>query len=69
MDFWDILTYAAWGGSAILLSYIVIDTIVVSTKYSEEFLLSSREGEDELLTEVETESASTVSEQPDSTHE
>ena len=54
MDFWDILTYAAWLASGILLLYIVIDAISVSSKYSEEFLLSSREGEDELLADADT---------------
>lgn len=49
MDFWDILTYGAWLASGILLLHIVTDALAVSSKYSEEFLLSSREGEDELL--------------------
>ncbi len=57
MDFWDILTYAAWLASGILLLYIVIDAIAVSSKYSEEFLLSSREGEDELLADAAKESS------------
>jgi len=46
MDFWDILNYLAWIVSAILLAWMVIDTFKVSAEYSEDYLLSSREGED-----------------------
>jgi len=46
MDFWDILSYVAWIVSAILLLWMVIDTFKVSAEYSEDYLLSSREGED-----------------------
>ncbi len=49
MDMWDILSYAAWGISALLLLYIVFDAITVSLKFDEEFLLSSREGTDDLI--------------------
>lgn len=49
MDIWDILSYAAWIISALLLLYILFDAISISAKYDEEFLLSSREGADELL--------------------
>lgn len=49
MDIWDILTYGAWIISAALLIYILVDTFMISAKYSEDLLLSSREGEDELL--------------------
>lgn len=49
MGFWDILMYAAWSVSAILLAWIVIDAFMVSTQYDEEYLMSSREGaEDEV---------------------
>ncbi len=57
MDFWDILTYGAWLASGLLLLYIVTDAIAISRKYSEEFLLSSREGEDELLAGTEKKSS------------
>jgi len=46
MDFWDILSYAAWIVSAILLIWLIVDTFKVSKEYSEDYLLSSREGED-----------------------
>lgn len=49
MDFWDILSYAAWAGSALLLLWMVADAIRVSREYDENLLLSSREGSDELL--------------------
>ncbi len=48
MNFWDILSYAAWGISAVLLLWIVVDAISVSQQYDEEFLMSSREGVEEL---------------------
>ncbi len=49
MDFWTLLTYAAWGISALLLLWTLYDTIRVNAEYDEELLISSREGADELL--------------------
>jgi hypothetical protein len=49
MDFWDLLSYAAWVGSALLLLWMVADAIRVNREYDESLLLSSREGSDELL--------------------
>ncbi len=46
MNFWDILSYAAWIIAAVLLIWIVVDAISVSKQYDEEFLMSSREGEE-----------------------
>lgn len=46
MNIWDILSYAAWAISAILLIWIVLDAISVSKQYDEEFLMSSREGDE-----------------------
>lgn len=46
MDFWDLLSYAAWGVSILLLAWMVADFWRVSTEYDEDFLLSSREGEE-----------------------
>jgi len=46
MVFFDILPYAAWAISAALLGWIVFDALRVSKKYDEEFLMSSREGEE-----------------------
>lgn len=45
MDFWDILEYAAWAISIWLLASMLIDAYRVSQDYSEDLLLSSREGE------------------------
>ena len=52
MDFWDIFSYAAWILSAGLLLWIVVDAIKVSKEHSEDYLLSSREGEDVLMEEA-----------------
>lgn len=49
MDFWDILSYAAWIISAGLLLWMLMDAIRVNREYDEELLISSREGADELL--------------------
>lgn len=46
MNIWDILSYVTWVISAILLIWIVVDAISVSQQYDEEFLMSSREGEE-----------------------
>ena len=49
MDIWNIAEYAAWGISALLLLWMLVDTIRVGMEYDEALLLSSREGADELL--------------------
>lgn len=46
MSVWDIVSDAAWIISAALLFWIVKDAISVSREYDEEFLMSSREGEE-----------------------
>jgi hypothetical protein len=46
MNFWDMLSNAAWLISAALLIWIVKDAISVSQQYDEEFLMSSREGDE-----------------------
>lgn len=51
MDIWDIASYAAWIISAALLGWIVLDAFSVSQQYDEAFLMSSREGAEELTTE------------------
>ena len=49
MGFWNILMYTAWGVSAIMLVWMVVDAFMVSSQYDEEYLMSSREGaEDEV---------------------
>ena len=50
MGFWNILTYAAWVLSAIMLAWMVVDAFIVSSQYDEEYLMSSREGgEDDVV--------------------
>lgn len=51
MDLWDYLELVAWAASALFGLFIVIDWIRTDSRYSEEFLTSSREGELEALTE------------------
>lgn len=53
MSFWDLLTYIAWSLSAIMLVWMVVDAFMVSSQYDEEFLMSSREGEDDVVHGVE----------------
>lgn len=49
MEIWNVLMYVAWGVSAILLTWMVMDAFMVSSQYDEEYLMSSREGaEDEV---------------------
>ena len=47
MGFWNILMFTAWGLSAIMLAWMVIDAFMVSSQYDEEYLMSSREGGEE----------------------
>lgn len=49
MDFWDILTYAAWIISGALLVWMLMDAVRINREYDEDLLISSREGADELL--------------------
>ncbi|MCW1920665.1 hypothetical protein NX862_18060 [Rhodobacter sp. KR11] len=51
MSFWNWMEYAAWGLSALLGGYIVIDWIKTDATYDEEVLTSSREGELEAMVE------------------
>jgi hypothetical protein len=51
MEAWNIAEYAAWGLSALLGLYMVVDWLKVDSTYSEEVLTSSREGELEAMTE------------------
>ncbi len=49
MGLWNALVYAAWGLSAVLLAWMVVDALMVSSQYDEEYLMSSREGEDDIV--------------------
>lgn len=46
MSIWTILSYAAWIISAALFLWMIIDAVSVGKKYDEDFLMSSREGEE-----------------------
>ena len=48
---WEILGPAAWVISAAIFLWLAFDFVRVNVKYSEDFLLSSREGVDELFTD------------------
>jgi hypothetical protein len=50
MNVWQILEYAAWAVSALILLWMVADAWKVGQQFSEETLLSSKEGVDELFT-------------------
>jgi len=49
MNVWQILEYAAWALSALMLLWMVADAWKVGKQFSEETLLSSKEGVDELF--------------------
>jgi hypothetical protein len=53
MQTWNYIEYAAWGLSAVFGLYMAVDWFRTDTRYSEEVLTSSREGELEALTEEE----------------
>ncbi|EGL53498.1 hypothetical protein MAMP_01171 [Methylophaga aminisulfidivorans MP] len=55
MSYWEILSYAAWIISAMLLLWILVDALSVSRQFDESLLMSSREGADELMAELERE--------------
>jgi hypothetical protein len=46
---WEMSGNVAWGLSALIFLYLIIDFILVNMKYSEAVLTSSREGVDELF--------------------
>jgi len=46
MDLWTWMEYAAWGGSALLVGWMLIDARRIGRAYSDDVLLSSREGEE-----------------------
>ena len=39
MGFWNILVYAAWSLSAIMLVWMVVDAFMVSSQYDDEYLM------------------------------
>ena len=48
---WDVLEWIAWVISAAIFIWMVYDAWRVDQSYSEDILLSSREGVDELIPE------------------
>ena len=51
METWNYIEYAAWALSAVFGLYMVIDWLKTDSTYSDDVLLSSREGELEAMTE------------------
>ncbi len=51
MDMWNYMEYGAWGLSALLGLWIVVDWLKTDSTYSEDVLTSSREGEVEAVAE------------------
>jgi hypothetical protein len=51
MEIWNILEYAAWGASAIFGLILIADWVRTDRTYSDDVLMSSREGELEAMTE------------------
>jgi hypothetical protein len=49
MNVWQILEYVAWAISALMLLWMVLDAFKVGQQFTEEQLLSSKEGVDELF--------------------
>ncbi len=48
MSIFHLLSYAAWAGSALFFLWIISDFFKTNAAYDEDFLLSSREGHDEI---------------------
>ncbi len=46
MTTWDMLANAAWLISALIAIWMVVDLLTVGKEYPEEFLTSSREGQE-----------------------
>jgi hypothetical protein len=51
MDLWTYLEYAAWALSALFGLHMLVDWLTTDSRFSEEVLTSSREGELEALSE------------------
>ena len=51
MQTWNYIEYAAWGLSALFGLHMLYDWLTTDSRYSEDFLTSSREGELEAMTE------------------
>ncbi|MHA6347495.1 hypothetical protein [Roseivivax sp. CAU 1761] len=51
MNLWVLMEYAAWAASAGFAAFIILDWIKTDSTYSDDVLMSSREGELESMTE------------------
>jgi hypothetical protein len=51
MDLWNILEYAAWALSALFGLHMLVDWLTTDSRFSEDVLTSSREGELEAMAE------------------
>lgn len=49
---WTLMTDAAWVISVVVFAWLIFDFFRVNMRYSEDVLLSSREGVDELFNET-----------------
>ncbi len=48
MDIFNLMGYACWVGSFFLLLWLFMDFLKTNREHEEDFLLSSREGHDEI---------------------
>jgi hypothetical protein len=46
MNFWQLLSHAAWAMSIMLFLWILIDALKVRRQYDDDFLMSSTEGKE-----------------------
>ncbi|MFT0171688.1 hypothetical protein ACLKMY_22175 [Paraburkholderia mimosarum] len=44
MNFWQLLSQAAWAVAILLFAWIIVDALRVSREYDDDFLMSSTEG-------------------------
>lgn len=51
MELWNLMEYAAWALSVLFGLHIAIDWLTTDSRYSEDVLTSSREGELEAMAE------------------
>ncbi len=46
MNIWVLLSYGAWAVSILIFGWMILDALAVARQYKEDFLMSSREGEE-----------------------
>jgi hypothetical protein len=44
MNFWQLLSHAAWALAILLFAWIIVDALRVRREYNDDFLMSSTEG-------------------------